>query len=95
MTTGDGEIVLGSQTVIRGRPTPCRHCAELTKFTDVRRGGLSDAITRTHAPSLEGLYFSSVASTLALQGELQSSQSIRFFLKRTDTGALCVNNDGR
>lgn len=85
MTIGDGEIVLGSQTVIRGRPTACRHCAELTTSTDVLRRGLSDAITHTHAPSLEGLCFSSVVSTVALQGELQSSQNIGYFLQRTDT----------
>lgn len=67
--------MLGSQAMIRTRPTACRLSAELTTFTAVQPEGLSDAITRRRPPALEGLFFSSVASAVALQAEPSASQN--------------------
>lgn len=101
VTTGDADIVLGSPTVIRGGPTARRHSAELTTFTDVQRGRLSDAITHTHTHSLSrGVLLQQCGVNTGAAGRAvvqpkHHSYLVRQTDRQTDTVTLRVDNYGR
>lgn len=78
-------VVLASQSLIRFRPSACWHSAELTTFTDVQRGGLSDAITLSLAP----LQQCGVNTGAGVPAQPKHSSYLE---RRTDTVALGVNN---
>lgn len=99
VTTGDADIVLGSPTVIRGGPTARRHSAELTTFTDVQRGRLSDAITHTHTLPLSRGSASAVwCQHWRFRASCCSAKTSQLFSetdRQTDTVTLRVDNYGR